>query len=310
MRMPLGSCCRERNPGERLFRRAGDLGSDGICARKVLCRTSTAITVSSEGVKRSRAQMRFLSRGMVSRRIFLPKISVVIPSYNCAAFLPETIESVLAQTFSDLEIILMDDGSTDATAEVVKPYLNPTSVTSTNEQGSAGSAKYRNQGVPGRVYRLAGCRRCVDSPTNWRDRCLDLQTPKWGSCIRISACDTPMGVSSESYLAERPLAAEGFVLERYIQSRFLFPSTMILRRTCFEEFGGFDEEMLAAEDIELFTRICSRWKVALVNEPLMVRYRGGTQYHFQSGQDEPIHDFGFAEGSSKAGGFAARRTGK
>src|SRR5207248_4147362 len=54
----------------------------------------------------------------------------------------------------------------------------------------------------------------------------------------------------------------------------LFPSTMVIRRECFDEFGGFDEEMLACEDVELFGRICSRWKAAWVNTPLVVRYEG------------------------------------
>lgn len=52
----------------------------------------------------------------------MPKISVIIPTYNCAHFLPEAIDSVLAQTFRDYELIVIDDGSTDDTEEVVKRY--------------------------------------------------------------------------------------------------------------------------------------------------------------------------------------------
>ena len=203
----------------------------------------------------------------------LPKISVVIPSYNCAAFLRETIESVLAQTFSDFEIVVVDDGSTDATAEVVKPYESRINYIYQSNKGLPGA---RNTGIGASRGEFIAL---LDADDAWKPNKLERQMPRFADpevgivysdfCVRYSD-----GRFRESYLADRPLAAEGFVLERYIQSRFLFPSTMILRRTCLEEFGGFDEEMLAAEDIELFTRICSRWKVALVNEPLVVRYEG------------------------------------
>ncbi len=54
----------------------------------------------------------------------MPAVSVIIPAYNCSVYLPEAIESVLTQTYTDIEIIVVDDGSTDDTPEVVAPYLD------------------------------------------------------------------------------------------------------------------------------------------------------------------------------------------
>lgn len=213
----------------------------------------------------------------------MPKISVVIPSYNCAAFLPQTIESVLGQTYSDLEIIMIDDGSTDATADVVKPYLPHIRYIRQQNKGLPGA---RNTGINAAQGEFIAL---LDADDAWVPTKLEQQMPRFADAeVGIVYSDFSVRYSDgrfkPSYLVERPLASEGLVLERYIQSRFLFPSTMILRRACFEEFGGFDEEMLAAEDIELFARICSRWKVALVNEPLMIRYEG--THNITSNQDK------------------------
>jgi glycosyltransferase involved in cell wall biosynthesis len=203
----------------------------------------------------------------------LPKISVIIPSYNCAAFLPGTIESVLSQTYSDFEIIVVDDGSTDDTKAVITPYLSRLTYI---RQENKGLPAARNTGIGAALGEFIAL---LDADDSWVADKLERQFPRFTDAeVGIVYSDFSVrysdGSFQQSYLINRPLASEGFVLEKYIQSRFLFPSTMILRRRCFEEFGGFDEEMIACEDIELFARICSRWKVALVSAPLVVRYEG------------------------------------
>ncbi len=203
----------------------------------------------------------------------VPKVSVVIPAYNCAAFLPETLDSVFAQTYSDLEVIVVDDGSTDDTQAVIAPYsLRIVCVLQQNK----GLPAARNAGIrvaQGEFIAL------LDADDSWGADKIEKQLPRFSDTeVGIVYSDFSVryadGRFQSSYLINRPLASEGHVLENYIQSRFLFPSTMIFRRECFEEFGNFDEEMLACEDIELFARICSRWKVSLVNEPLVIRYEG------------------------------------
>lgn len=203
----------------------------------------------------------------------MPRISVIIPTYNCAAFLPETLESVFAQTYSDLEIILVDDGSTDNTPTVVAPYLNRITYV---RQKNGGLPAARNTGIRAAKGELIAL---LDADDLWIVDKLKRQLPRFGDAeVGIVYSDFSVrytdGRFQQSYLVNRPLASEGYVLENYIRSRFLFPSTMVIRQKCFEEFGLFDEEMLACEDIELFARICSRWKVARVDTPLVVRYEG------------------------------------
>ncbi len=203
----------------------------------------------------------------------MPKISVVIPAYNCAAFLPAAIESVLAQTYTGAEIIVVDDGSTDGTGVVLAAYRDRVTVL---VQENRGLPAARNAGVRAANGEFIAL---LDADDSWLPEKLEAQMPHF-SDLQVGIVYTDFAVQyadgrfQESYLVNRPLAGDGYVLEAYIQSRFLFPSTMVLRRECLEGTGLFDEEMLACEDIELFARICARWKVALVRRPLMIRNEG------------------------------------
>jgi len=203
----------------------------------------------------------------------LPKVSVIIPAYNCAPFLPETLKSVFEQTYSDLEIILIDDGSTDDTQTVVAPFLDRIQYI---RQDNKGLPAARNTGLrvaKGQFIAL------LDADDSWSPDKLERQLPcladsKVGIVYSDFSVRYADGSFQPSYLANRPLVSEGYILENYIQSRFLFPSTMVIRRQCFEEFGLFDEEMRACEDIELFARILTQWKAAGIDAPLVTRYEG------------------------------------
>jgi len=203
----------------------------------------------------------------------VPKVSVVIPTYNCAAFLPTAVESVLAQTYKDFEIFVVDDGSTDSTAEVIAPYLDRVCFIRQENRGLPGA---RNTGIRASRGEFIAL---LDADDAWLPDKLELQLPRFAdpdvllvfSDFSVNYSD---GQSLSSYLAERPLACEGYVIDKYVQSRFLFPSTMVLRRDSMDRCGLFDEEMLACEDVELFARLCLQGKVAWIRKPLVVRYEG------------------------------------
>lgn len=210
-------------------------------------------------------------------------ISVIIPAYNCAAFLPETLESVFAQTCRDYEVILIDDGSTDNTKNIIAPYLNRIIYIFQENKGLPAARNTGIRAAKGEFIAL------LDADDSWTAEKLEMQLSLFSDAeVGIVYSDFSVryadGRFQPSYLVNRPLASEGHILENYIQSRFLFPSTMIIRRSCFDEFGVFDEEMLACEDIELFSRICSRWKVARINMPLVVRYEGTHNLTSNSGK--------------------------
>lgn len=205
-----------------------------------------------------------------------PKVSVVIPSYNYAAYLPRAIESALAQTYTDLEVIVVDDGSTDDTPTVVQPYLDRIRYIRQANKGLPGA---RNTGIRASQSEFIAL---LDADDAWLPEKLERQMPRFQDpAVTIVFTDLSVeygdGSTKPSFLAERPLTCEGDVTDAYIQSRFLFPSAMVFRRDAMEECRLFDETMLACEDVELFTKMTLRGKVAWVNEPLMIRTEGTGQ---------------------------------
>jgi glycosyltransferase involved in cell wall biosynthesis len=183
-----------------------------------------------------------------------PLVSVVIPAYNADRFLDEAIESVLAQTYSPLELIVVDDGSTDQTGAVASAYSEATVIT----QENSGPSTARNRGAAvARGEFLA----FHDSD--------DAMTPDKLAVQVGHMLDNPgVGcVLAEQELlvepgAELPFWVEGSEVPVVMPPRpaeladepDVHPMTMVVRRETFERVGRFDESMRAAEDFDWMLR--------------------------------------------------------
>jgi GT2 family glycosyltransferase len=195
----------------------------------------------------------------------------------------EAIESVLAQTCTDFEIIVVDDGSKDDTAERLQPYRDRITYKKQNNQGLAAA---RNTGI-----RLAqGEFVCfLDDDDLWMPTKLEKQIqfadahPEYALISTeiegFGADNQPMGKSKSSMYEIR----NGFVVEHLLFGNWIAPSTVMMRRTCLNEVGGFDEDIRAfAEDWVMWMRVASKFPVYFITEPL-VRYR----YHAGQMTQEP-----------------------
>lgn len=200
----------------------------------------------------------------------MPKVSVVIPTYNCARFLPEALDSVLAQTYRDFEVIVMDDGSTDDTPAVMSRYPAVRYL----RQANVGPGAARNAAIRAARGELIAF---LDADDLWLSAKLERQVPTFddpevGICysdLRELAID---GKVTPSFLATRPLAASGYIFEN-LRSMLIYTTTTVVRRVVFDQVGGFAEDMPSAQDREMWFRICYRWKAALANEVLAVYRR-------------------------------------
>lgn len=204
----------------------------------------------------------------------MPKVSVIIPTYNCAHYLEQAIESAMNQTFRDLEIIVMDDGSTDNTAQVVRKYETQIRYFYQDNQGVSAARNHAIRASSGDLIAL------LDADDWWEPTKLEEQVPLLLEdpelCMAYSDLDviSDDGSRNASFLSTRPLASSGYVFNQLIQSKFILPSTVLLRRSFLEQVGMFDESMRSVEDPDLWLRMCQRWEIALVRKPLTHRRQG------------------------------------
>jgi glycosyltransferase involved in cell wall biosynthesis len=204
-----------------------------------------------------------------------PAVSVIIPTYNCARYLPEAIDSVLAQTYRDFEIIVVDDGSTDSTQEVLAPYGDQIRVI---RQANAGRGAARNAGILAAQGEYIAF---LDADDLWLPQKLERQMPLFGERPQIAwaYCDyrwfDERGVEERTVFQKRSLThpPEGRMLLPLMRSEPTWTSTIVVRAVCFREVGLFDDSFTVAQDSDMWLRLACRFEAACTNEPLALRRR-------------------------------------
>lgn len=205
-----------------------------------------------------------------------PRVSVVMPIYNGAAFLALSIDSVLAQTLRDFELILVDDGSTDGTGEIIRRYaaLDPRIVPIA--KANSGISDTLNQG-------LAAAR------ADWIARLDsdDLMLPERLARQLAFVAANPDLIAAGSYYeiidtagqshgTRLPLPRTRDELEEFLAAReplsFLHPS-MLYRRRAALDLGGYDKRAEPAEDVDLFARMLATGAPILIQPEVLLRYR-------------------------------------
>lgn len=219
-------------------------------------------------------------------------ISVVIPTYNRVRLLAEAVESVVSQTVAraEIELVIVDDGSTDATPLYLADLQRrPTSsnmrlrVVASDHCGIPGKA--RNRGVAASRGSLVAF---LDSDDLWRPGKLAAQIGLHESGNRLShTSEIWLRSGREISQATQTHLREGWVFKDALQKCTIGPSTAMISRELFDEFGGFCEELEIAEDYELWLRLTCRVQVAYLDEPYTVKRAGhGDQLSEKHGQIE------------------------
>ena len=200
---------------------------------------------------------------------------MIIPTYNRRDLLPRAIDSVLAQTHPVDEIVVIDDGSTDDTGDMLQQRYGDR--VRHVWQANAGVSAARNHGM-----RLARGRylALLDSDDTWLPAKTALQLafleahPDFGMVL----CDVERVDGEYRHIdvfrRRDVIREDGWALRWLIHNPALVPASAMLRRQVVEQIGGFDEALRTAEDLEFHLRVARHWKIGVVEQPLVRAMRG------------------------------------
>ena len=203
----------------------------------------------------------------------MANVSVVIPTYQCGRFVSQSIDSVLGQTFKNFEIIIVDDGSTDHTQEILNNYSNMNNI-KIIRQSNQGPSAARNLGIRMSTGEYIAF---LDADDIWLPNKLEKQIeylekhPK----VDLIYCDSYLfneksTMQKTFFDISQPFS--GKVLNKLFLSDFIPLLTVVVRRSIFNSVGFFDETINGPEDYDLWLRISRTKTIDFIHEPL-AKYR-------------------------------------
>ncbi len=199
-------------------------------------------------------------------------VSVIIPTFNRADKVVRAVSSVISQTFTDLEIIVVDDGSTDGTKHVMAKFDNK--IKHIQHNLNLGVSAARNTGIKKSTAKFVSF---LDSDDYWHPDKLAEQIAFLKSNPKVPVCQTEE-IWIRNGLRVNPrkkhLKPSGDIFIPSLKLCLVSPSAVILRRIVLNQVGLFDETLPACEDYDLWLRISCRYPVHLIKRPLVVREGG------------------------------------
>jgi len=197
----------------------------------------------------------------------MPCCSIIIPAYNAIKYLPETLESVLKQSFTDFEVLIIDDGSHDNIVEWSTEIKDPR--VKLFSQKNQGVSAARNLGIKNATGEYIAF---LDADDLWESTKLEKQLQYFHKNPYPGLVHTEMVlIDEESKSLGRKFTSnvEGNALKELLEQNTIVTSSVIVRRSCLETVGNFDKNLTSSEDWELWVRIASVYPIALIKEPLV-----------------------------------------
>lgn len=214
----------------------------------------------------------------------MPLVSVVLTSYNHAVYLPQAIESALGQTLREVEIVAIDDASTDGSQEVLRRYADRIRVVL--HDTNRGTYATLNEGI---ALTSAPTIAILNSDDVWLPDKLQKQVAVMESDPRVGLVHTGFRVidAQDNPIAGNPLGIrfhpnpQGDLLAELLTRNLFITSSVLFRRECIERCGAFEEHLFGMGDWDLWLRIAEHYTIGYVPEPLtLYRLHGqNTMYH-------------------------------
>lgn len=200
-------------------------------------------------------------------------VSIIIPTYNREKTLERAILSVMNQTYKEWELIIIDDGSSDGTKELVSKYVSP-KVHYIKLEMNQGVCKSRNIGIK---YAKGGYVAFLDSDDEWVADKLEKQMKELEQKgTKVAYCRFSRNYGNDKVTITPNFDyngnLEGDIFYELLLGNFIGAPTMIIAKDILEEVGGFNENLMNLEDYELILRIAKDFYIAFTNEVLVHTY--------------------------------------
>jgi glycosyltransferase involved in cell wall biosynthesis len=200
-----------------------------------------------------------------------PRVSVIIPCYNTAQFVAETLDSVFSQTYSDYEVVVVNDGSPDTPdlERVLGPYLSRIVYVKSDNCGLAGA---RNNGIRASKGELIAL---LDSDDAWEPRYLEVQVGKLDSDPSADIVYPNALIFGDSPRAGSLFAdsAGSVTFTSLIEQTCVVMVSILARRSALERAGLFDAKLRSCEDFDLWLRCVKAGSRIIYHDEVLVRYR-------------------------------------
>lgn len=195
-------------------------------------------------------------------------ITVLIPTFNRQGLVVEAIKSVFSQTYTNYEVVVVDDGSTDDTERVLEPWLSKIRYL---KKPNGGPSSSRNLGIQHANSHYVAF---LDSDDQWEPNFLQtvvttLQSQPDLGLVTTSRLMIPEGVC-QPRIPDSPIKGDLYPI--LFQRNFVTTSGVLVKRECFDMVGFFNEELIQAGDYDMWLRISKAYPIAFLKEPLC-RYR-------------------------------------
>ncbi len=203
------------------------------------------------------------------------RVSVVIPVYNAAEFIGEALESVFNQDYPDIEVIVVDDGSTDETATVLSGITDPRLRVLRQKNGGVSAA--RNRGIQdcksSKIFLFDADDRLYPQAVSRLVACFD-QDPSivlaYGEAITFNDTEGPLNDAGPPEFAARP---QGDALEQMVQANPISCCAVMVCRQAIEATGGFDTRISLGEDWLMWCKLAAQGRIAYAGASPIVLYR-------------------------------------
>jgi glycosyltransferase involved in cell wall biosynthesis len=239
----------------------------------------------------------------------MPSVSVVIPTFNREHYIGRALESVLNQTYTDYEIIIVDDGSTDKTGEIIRRYQetadNIRYIRTTENKGASAA---RNTGIQEACGTYIAFQ---DSDDVWMPEKLEKQVKilsETGPAVGLVYTgfwlvkgDTQQYIPHPSYKKR-----EGYIANEILKGSFIGTPTILIKKECFEHMGLFDESLPQLQDWELMIRVSERYQFRFIDEPLLLAHHQGNNISVDQASNIRAREMIFAKHFKKYEGGGRR----